>query len=52
MSFTGVCGGGVSDVHMLISVGDRTPPCIPPVLNWRCLDDMFLNVVYVLRPLM
>ena len=23
---------------MLISVGERTPPCGTPVLNWRCLD--------------
>ena len=52
VSFTGACGVGVSDVYMLKSVGDRTPPCGTPFLNWRCDDVLFLNVVYVLRPLM
>ena len=33
VSFTDVCGVGVSDVYMLNSVGDRTPPCGTPVLN-------------------
>ena len=42
--FIGACGVGVSDVYMLNNVGDRTPPCVTPVL--------FLNVVYVLRPMM
>ena len=42
---------GVSDVYML-SVGDRTPPCGTPFLNWRCVDVLFLNVVYALRPFM
>ena len=51
MSFTGACGVGVSDVYMLNSVGDRTQPCGTPVLNWRCVDLLFLNVVYTLRPL-
>ena len=37
---------------MLNSVDDRTPPCGTPVLNWHCVDVMFLNVVYALRPLM
>ena len=27
VSFTGVCGVGMSDVYMLKSMGDRTPPC-------------------------
>ena len=51
-SFTGTCGVGVSDVYMSKSVDDRTPPCGTPVLNWRCADVLFLNVVYALRPLM
>ena len=44
----GVCVA-VSDVYMLISVGDRTPPCGTPVLNWRCVYVLFLNVVYAVR---
>ena len=43
---------GVSDVYMLKSVGDSTPPFGAPFLNWRCVDVLFLNVVYALRPLM
>ena len=27
-------------------------PCGTPFLNWRCVDVLFLNVVYALRPLM
>ena len=50
--FTGVCGVGVSDVYNLKSVGDRMPHCGTPFLNWRCVDVLFLNVVYDLRPLM
>ena len=30
-------GVGVSDVYMLNSVDDRTPPCGTPFLNWRCV---------------
>ena len=52
MCFTGNCGVGVSNVYMLESVGDGTPHCGPPFLNWRCVDVLFLNVVYALRPLM
>ena len=37
---------------MLKSVGDRTRPFGTPFLNWRCVDVLFLNVVYALRPLM
>ena len=33
VSFTGACGVGVSDVYMLKSVGDRTPPCGTPFSN-------------------
>ena len=33
VSFTVVCGVGVSDVYMLNNVGDRTPPCGTPVLT-------------------
>ena len=36
VSFTGVCGIGVSDVYMLKSVGDSMPPCGTQFLNWRC----------------
>ena len=39
-------------MYMLKSVGGRTPPCGTPFLNWRCVDDLFLNVVYTLRHLM
>ena len=53
VSFTGAFGVGLSDVYiMLNNVGDRTPPCGTPVLNWRCVDVLFPNVVYALRPLM
>ena len=52
ISFTGACGIGVSDVYVLNNVGDRTPISETPVLNWRCIDVLFLNVVYALRPLM
>ena len=37
-------------MYMLKSVGDSTPPCGTPFLNWRCV--VFLNVVIALRPLM
>ena len=50
VSFTGACGDGVSDVYIL--KGDSTPPCGTPFLNWRCVDVLFLNAVYALRPLM
>ena len=52
VSFTGACGVGVSDVYMLKSVGDITPPCQTPFLNWHCVDVLFLNVVYAMRHLM
>ena len=42
----------VSDVYILKSVGDRTPHCGTPFLNWRCVNVSFLNVVYALRHLM
>ena len=51
MNFTGACDVGVSDVYMLKSVGDRTPNCGTPFLNWRCVDVLFLNVVYALLTL-
>ena len=38
-------------MYMLKSVCDRTPTCGTPFLNWRCVYILFLNVVYVLRPL-
>ena len=49
--FAGARGVGVPDVYMLKSVGDSTPPCGTPFLNWCCVDVLFLNVVYALRPL-
>ena len=52
VSFTGACGVGVSGVYMLKSVCDRTLPCGTQFFNWRCVDVLFLNVVYALRPLM
>ena len=52
VSFTGACGVVVSDVYMLKRVGDITPSCGTPFLNWHCVDVLFLNVVYTLRPLM
>ena len=39
-------------MYMLKSVGDRTLPCETPVLIRRCVDVLFLNVVYVLRTLL
>ena len=52
VSFTSAYGVGVSDVYTMKSVGERTPPCGIPLLNWRCVEVLFLNVVYVLRPSM
>ena len=37
---------------MLKSMGERTPPCGTPDLNWHFVDEWFPNVVYVMRPLM
>ena len=48
VSFTGTCSVGVSDVYMLNSVDDRTPPCETPVLNMRYVNVLFRNVVYML----
>ena len=33
-------------MYMLKSVGDRMPPSGIPFLNWRCVDVLFLNVVF------
>ena len=38
-------------MYMLKSVGDRTLHCGTPFFNWRCVDVLFLNVVYALHPL-
>ena len=38
-------------MYMLKNVGNRTPACGIPFLNWRCVDVLCLNVVYALRPL-
>ena len=43
VSFTGAGGTGMSDMYILNSVCDGTPPCGTPVLNWRCVDVLFLN---------
>ena len=37
---------------MLKSIGESTPPCGTPDLNWRFVNEWFLNVVYAMRPLM
>ena len=42
MSFTGDYDVGALDVYMLNSVGDRTSHCGTPVLNWRCVNILFL----------
>ena len=34
-------------MYMLKSVDDSMPPC---GTSWRCVDVLFLNVVYALRP--
>ena len=39
-------------MYMLNSVGDSTPPCGISFLNWRCVDVLFLSVVYALWHLM
>ena len=39
VTFTGACGIGVSDVYMMKSVGDSTPPCGTPFLNWRFVSE-------------
>ena len=48
VSFTGACGVGVSDVYMLISMGDRTPTCGTPVLNSRCVNVLFYRIIGIL----
>ena len=45
-------GSGMSEMYMLKSMGERTPPCGTPDLNLRLVDEWFLNVVYAMRPLM
>ena len=39
-------------MYMLKSVGDMTPHCGTSFLNWRCVDVLFLKVLYALRSLM
>ena len=36
-------------MYILKSGGDRTTPCGTRFMNWRCVDVLFLNVVYVLQ---
>ena len=38
-------------MYKLKCVCDSTPPCGTPFLNEGCVDVLFLNVVYALRPL-
>ena len=38
-------GSGMSEMLMLKSMGERTPPCGTPVLNCCFVDVWFLNVV-------
>ena len=35
-------------MYMLKSMDDGTPPCGTQFLNGRCVDVLFLNVVYAL----
>ena len=44
-------GSGMSEVLMLKNMGEKTPPCGTPDLNWCFVDEWFLNVVYAMRPL-
>ena len=37
---------------MLNNVGDIMPPYGTLGMNWRCIDVLFLNIVYVLLHLM
>jgi len=48
----GDCGVGRSDVYMLNSVGESTPPCGTPAFVFLCGERVLLYVVYCLRPLM
>ena len=43
-------GSGTSEVQMLKSMGDRTPPRGTPDLNRRSVDVWSLNVAYAMRP--
>ena len=46
-------GGGRSDMYMLNSVGESTPPpCGTPVFVLRCGDFVLLSSVYCFRPFM
>ena len=47
ISYVCLGGLGMSEVYILKSLGETTPPCGMPVLNWRCVD-----VMSALRPLM
>ena len=45
VSFTGACGvGSIICVYV--------EECGTPSVNWRCVDVLFLNVLYALRHLM
>ena len=50
MSYVCLGGGGVSEMYMLKTVGERTPHCGTPVFNWLWMDVVSLNVVYAFRP--
>ena len=45
-------GAGMFEVYMLKSVGERTPLCGTSVLNWCCVDVVFLKVDVVCNEVM
>ena len=47
INFTGARGCVIPEMNILNSIGERTPLCRTPVLNWHCMD-----VMYTLCPLM
>ena len=49
--FAGAFDIGMSYEYMLNNVGYKTLTCGTPVKNWRYVNVLFLNVVYVLRTL-
>ena len=40
-------GSEMSEVYKMKSMCDRTPPCGTPDLNWRFVDEWFLNVCMI-----
>ena len=39
-------GVGSCEVYMLRIVGERKPPFGIPVLNWYCVDTVFLKITF------